>query len=163
MTSSKFFKLSTIALLLLNVGLICFLIFNRPPHPHHGMQHKGAHPPKMHEGPKQQIIKDLNFDESQITKYEALIADHVDKIASKDKTVKELKQQLYSSLSDSNSVLKTDIVDSLVACQREIEIIHFNHFKDIKGICKENQMDEFEALSKKLEQYFKGPKKPIKK
>lgn len=111
------------------------------------------------DGPKNIIIERLNFDDNQIIDYEKLIHQHRKDIRENDLKILALKNELYLLL------IKNEVessIDSLTTeigkIQRNIEKIHFSHFQDIKALCNQEQMDEFEILSKELAGIFNHKK-----
>ena len=145
MKKNKLSAFLIITLVCTNLILV-FILFSR------------GHPPE----PKKHIIKTLNFDKEQVLKYENLIKEHRHKISSLDQKIKDLKVNLYNSLSKTeNSVLPDSLSSEIAVLQKEIELTHYNHFKDIQKICRKDQLPSFNALSKDFAKLFsrKGPKK----
>ncbi|WP_165395961.1 periplasmic heavy metal sensor [Flavobacterium sp. J27] len=113
--------------------------------------------------PKEIIIEKLHFDSKQIAQYEALIATHRNTINTLDSTIKKLKRELYATLIENETPTnKTDsLFQAITEKQMAIEKVHFNHFLDIKKICKEEQLADYENLTAELAKIFsnKPPKK----
>lgn len=153
MEKSKLLTITIIGLLLLNFATIGFLFLNSP--------NKEHHPPMDRMRPRDMIVQKLHFDESQKKEFEKLIEWHKDEIQKYDEEIRKSKIELYDLLL--NNVIDIKEKDSLIAeiirNQKEIEAVHFKHFEDIKKLCKENQKDDFNNLSKDLARIF-GPNKP---
>lgn len=131
-----------IGLVLLNLVLIWFFVFNKP------------HDTK-HEGPKKVIIQKLDFDENQIKDYEKLINWHRTEIKKNEVKLFELKDKLYSTLlTDDSLKIKDSLIQQIGIFQTEIEYIHYKHFSDIKKLCKPNQLKKFEAFSLEITNLF---------
>ena len=81
MNKLKLLTYSVIGLLLLNVGIICFLFFSRP----------NRNPEQNNRRPKEIIIEKLHFDANQIDKYESIIKMYKDQIDILDSRNKEIK------------------------------------------------------------------------
>ena len=156
MSKLRILTLSVIGLILLNISLIVFISLHQPPHPP-----KEMHPYLKHEGPKQLIIDQLHFDEQQINAYEKLIDEHQELIKSLDKNIRAAKNNLYAELNKDNSSIKDSIIQSISAYQSQIELTHYNHFLEIKKLCKPNQINNFKLLTKDLAKYFGPNKKPL--
>lgn len=120
-------------LLTSNLILLGFIFFSRPPRP---------------PMPKQFIIKKLGFDKVQIEKYEGLIKTHQEAMFQLESKMKVSKKELYSSLSRYDDMQANDsLLAELGKTQIEIEKLHYQHFSEIKKICRKEQIPAFEALS----------------
>jgi hypothetical protein len=130
-----------IGLLVINMLLIGYVFFtkNKPP---------------RHEGPKKIIAERLHFDAQQINEYNKLIEIHQEKITEKDSQIRLAKNELYGCINSNNGTLKDSLENRLGQLQIEIEKIHYNHFLDIKKLCRENQLNDFNALLKDMAQLF---------
>ncbi len=146
MDKVKLLTYAVIGLLLLNVGIICFLFFSRP----------NRNPEENHRRQKEFIAEKLHFDANQNEKYESIIPIYKNKIDSLDAINRKLKSELYSQLKLPvvNTIVKDSIINLFLANQKQIELLHFKHFQDIKSICKSSQLDDFNALTQKLGKMF---------
>ena len=137
---------SVIGLLLLNIGIICFLYFSRP----------NRKLEQINKSPKEIIIEKLHFDTNQIDKYETVIKIYKDQIDSLDFRNKEIKSELYSQLKSPvvAKAKKESIINLFLANQKRIEELHFKHFQDIKNICKASQLKDFNILTEELGKMF---------
>ncbi len=144
MNRLKFFKLLSLALLLINVLLIGFLIVNRP---------------SSRNGPERRVIEQLDLTPDQITTYKTAIGTHKVKMEEANQTIRQLKKELYEGLGNGMSEEKqTLIVDKLGAQKKEIETIHLNHFREIKELCTPEQQQKFKELSTELARFFSHPR-----
>lgn len=111
---------------------------------------KGKHK-QFVEGPKGIIIERLDLDKQQIAAYEKLIGQHKKDIRASDQKIIQLKKELYNLLLNESNEQKSDSLTAEIGrIQKQIETIHFKHFKDIKVICKPDQMEQFNSLVGKL-------------
>lgn len=154
MEKQKLITFSIIALLLINLGTLGFLVFSGS---------KDRHFPP-HEGkrePKYLIIERLHLDEKQQADYEIFIEDHQAKIQAAEDKIRDAKNELYSMLN--SDTIDTEKKDSLILAlsihQEEIETIHFNHFGDIKKLCRKEQLADFSELTEELSRLFSKPQK----
>ncbi len=142
MNKVKALSFISIGLLVLNLLLIWFIFSHRP-------NHGGK------EGPKKIIIEKLHFDESQTKAYEVLIDAHRKDIQRSETQMMALKNQLYGSLQTGKN---TDASDSLILeigrVQMEMEDINFNHFNEIKQLCKPDQLIYFDELCGEIASLF---------
>jgi hypothetical protein len=111
-------------------------------------------PPKR-EGPRNEIIQHLQFDEQQIKSYDTLIKQHRKAIRQLDADMLTIKKELYAQLTKPQDSLLTDSLLSLLSSkQLAIESLHFAHFKDIHSLCKPTQEDLFVELTQDLHRLF---------
>ena len=116
---------------------------------------------KKHASPKDVVLEALDFDETQQNQYEASIKNHRNQINNKDQEIRAKKEQLYLLLNEPNDTLKSQIMTDLSSLKSDIERIHFNHFLEIKSICRVDQLDRYTSLTQQLGGLFapKGPKR----
>jgi hypothetical protein len=151
MDKIKLLTYSVIALLLLNLATIGFVV-SKP-----GDRNRAE--------PTEIIIEKLNFDGSQQKKYKQLIYWHRKRINELDRKIWETKKELYSQLLKNEIGTKTN--DSLIATlsgyQKQIEATHFQHFQDIKKLCRKDQLNSFDELTNELSNMFanRPPPKPM--
>ena len=143
LTKTNFWRIAALALLLLNVSLIVFFVTQ--PHPGRG------------EGPQKIIVERLHFDAQQAAAYEQLIQQHRTDIRAKRREMQEAKQQLYGILQGSDLSQKDSLTQRVGQLQVEMENIHFGHFQDIRNLCKSDQIEDFNALTGDLAEFFAPP------
>jgi protein CpxP len=126
----------------INIGVVSMMVFRKPPHP-------------MHHEPKTLIIEKLQFDATQIVKYEKLIAGHRKDINSTEQQIHGLKNELYYLLNEAlNEPKKDSLISEIGNCQVKIEEIHYKHFMDLKGICTKAQLPLFKKLTVEIARLF---------
>jgi len=144
MKNLKYLQLIIILLVISNILLVLFIFLRKPPRP---------------EGPKNIIIERLHFDQRQIDEYELLIDQHRKDIQRNEEEMMTLKSALYKTLLNENAVEKDSLIQLIGKKQEEAEMINYNHFADIKKICKSDQQKHFKALVHDLGRLF-SHKKP---
>ncbi|MEC4003482.1 hypothetical protein OX283_002330 [Flavobacterium sp. SUN052] len=143
MNKTKLLTFSVIALLLLNFGILAFLFLSGP----NGRKHT----------PREVVIHKLHFDTNQIADYDKLITVHKEKIKSLNDSIKNCKNELYSQLKTTENKSVTDgLFLKIAQFQSQIEQTHFNHFLDIKKLCKPNQFKDYNELTTKLSEMFQS-------
>jgi periplasmic protein CpxP/Spy len=153
MTKMKLLSMAVIGLLLINIGILAFLFLSKPMHsPIDGPRGKG-------EGPKLIIIEKLHFDKEQVTQYEKLIDLHQKTVRELDGQIRETKNQLYATLAAENDKNTDSLQNKLGEIQRQIESAHYNHFEEIKKLCKPGQTEYFKNLTGELAKFFAPGKK----
>lgn len=139
-------------MLLINVGIIGYIFYTDgiP------LSIKGK------EMPRDVVIKKLVFDDQQIKAYEVLIKGHQEKIRFLNDAIRTKKNELYSHLKDNASPIShTDsLIKQIADYQTQIEITHYNHFLDIKKICRPEQMENYNELTTELAKIFSHPRRP---
>ena len=147
MEKTKLLTIAVIGLLIINFGTLGFLLLNG----------KGHRPPQEgRQKPKEIIIEKLHFDEAQQKDYAKLIKWHHGEITRLDDQIRQTKNELYSQLNQGETNVKTkdSLVSLLAGYQKQIEETHFKHFEDIKKLCRQNQMENFNALTEELSKIF---------
>jgi hypothetical protein len=151
MTKTRLLTIAVIGLLLVNLGILAFLFFRQPAHPPMGGPGRSG---PGGEGPKKIIIERLHFDTEQAAQYEKLIVAHRKQISELGDQIRETKNSLYSTLSSTTQLNKDSLETRLGEIQKQIESTHYNHFADIKKLCKPDQLKDFNALTKELARFF---------
>lgn len=148
MSKTRLVSLFSIGLLIVNIALIWILFIRKPVPPMHRR-------PGNHDGPEQIVIDKLNLNGEQIKKYEEYISWHKQRISSSEHKLLTLKQQLYLRLSEDNAAISNDsLLNEIGKEQVQIELIHFQHFQDIKELCNDDQKPAFEEFSKNITELF---------
>lgn len=153
MSKIKLLTISVIGLMIVNLGMVAFLLLQKPPFRPDGR------PPLEKTGPKKIIIDKLHFDAEQAVQYEHLIDQHQLIIKPLNDSIKIVKNNLYQSLANENDSIKNSLIAKLGLLQRQVELTHYEHFLAIKKLCKLDQLEDFNKLSKELAGFFAPPKK----
>ncbi len=153
MERTKLLIILVICLVLLNLGLLTYILF--------GSEKAQRPEPGRKPRPREIIIEKLKFNDEQIEKYTELIKEHRAMISELEKGNIKLKNKLYQCLltSPKNKQVKDSIIYLLGENQKLIENVHFNHFADIKQLCEPKQMEFFEELATELSGIFGPPRK----
>lgn len=141
---TKFLTLSVFALLLLNIAFLAFTFFSK------------KHKPNERKMPREIVIEKLHFDENQIIEYDKIIKEHQKAIIDLDVSIRDTKNELYQLLNVDtiNSVQKDNLFLKLADYQKQIETTHFNHFLEIKNLCKKEQLTDYKELTNELGRIF---------
>jgi len=134
-----------IALAVLNVILVTFLFIKKS---------------KKRIRPREVVIEKLDFTPQQIERYDELITVHKANVKKSGRSIQFAKQALYNQLAmkEQNATVLDSLKDKISLAQRNIENIHYNHFLDIKKICRPKQQPAFDALTVEISQIF-NPRK----
>ncbi len=137
MNKSKFLLLIIVVLLLINVVLV-FQYFNR---------HK--------RDPKTFIIEKLHFDKEQQEKYEVYVQKHRKDVNENEAILNRQKSALYATLQkEMDSALVDSFLTVIVAQQYVAEQINYQHFLEIKNLCKPEQQADFNELTHEITHLF---------
>lgn len=143
MSKIKILSIAVIALIILNICTLGFFVSKAPKRP-------------KFKQPKKVVIQKLKFDTEQVNLYNELIKSHSEKVNALDNQIINDKKELYKLLSQPNNSNKVDSITTAISLHiTEIEKTHFNHFVAIKTLCKKDQLQDFNNLSKELTQIFK--------
>ncbi|MCX6148281.1 MAG: hypothetical protein NTW25_13690 [Candidatus Kapabacteria bacterium] len=146
MNKVKLLTILAIGLLITNIALVAFVFFR---------DNEGPRPDK-----KKVIIENMKFDETQIKEYERLVQLHRRGINEADKEIRELKTELYYTLSNNaDQRTKDSLFLELSIIQNKIEHIHYTHFQAIRNLCRPDQKTLFENFTKELVKLFGPPPK----
>lgn len=161
MSKIKLLTIAVIGLLVVNIGIVGYLLMKKKPNPPEGRPPMGmdGKPPGKKDGPKKIITERLHFDKEQIAQYEKLIEEHQVYVKALNDNIKIAKNNLYRSLANENVAGKDSLIASLGSFQKQIELVHYEHFASLKKICKPNQLNDFNELTKELARFFAPGKK----
>ena len=136
MNDSRFLKIVIVILLIINIGSISFMWLHHPP------------PPPMHERDALHfMIHELNLSDSQQSQFEKLKNAHhemMDKLQEDGRGFHNRYFDLLHSAADSVTVAQ--MADSISSNQKQIELITFYHFKNVRAILTADQQKKFDEL-----------------
>ena len=110
--------------------------------------------------PKEMIIAQLDFDETQIKAYESLIHEHRNEVRSVELKLMSAKTRLYKKGLLSNEASENGDFSEVTVLYQNLEQAHLQHFTAVKALCSEEQLSKFEELIPKLAEFFRP--KPLK-
>lgn len=163
MSKLKLLGIAVAGLIIMNLGLLGFLFFAKPPKPETPQAQERPFGPPPRE-PRAVIIERLHFDKEQAAQYEILVQQHRSTINETDREIRETKNNLYATLSSGNNTVADSLQNVLSQLHRKIEDTHYNHFAAIKKLCRPDQLPYFNELTKELAGFFapgrNGPPPP---
>jgi len=135
-------------LLLINLILVALLFFGKPDnHARH---------------PENYIKQKLDLTSEQNDAFKKLIKDHRSEINRILDAKRQIQTELFVSLNAPENTERRDVLyKELGDLQISAEQVNVNHFMDIKSLCTENQLDQFQELTKELPNLFQ-PRRPKK-
>lgn len=156
MSKSKLLIFAVISLFVINIITLLFFVIK-------DSNKKPRHDKGPRRSPKDFVIEKLEFDKEQVASYESTIKKHGDSVTKIDKEIFFLKNSLYNELSNSSNKKLTDSLFVQIANNQSIiEKLHYNHFLEIKKICKPEQLNNYKSLTNELTKLFSSqkPQKP---
>lgn len=151
MSKVKLLSVAVALLLVTNFVVLFLLLKVNAEHPH---RQSGRAEPKMI------VIDRLHLDKMQVEQYEKLVLGHRSDVRGLEAKIRDAKTRLYGTLVKENKVEKEILEDSLAHLQRQMEDVHYNHFVEIKRLCKPDQLQYFNELTGDLANFF-SPKKKL--
>lgn len=147
MNKLRLISLIAICLFISNLAWMYFFVFQRP---------------ARRIEPKKIVIERLHLDDAQIKGYDKLIEWHQNEITKTENTIKLIKNDLYRNLSSNTRQQSIDsLINELGKVQVVVENIHYKHFEEIKKLCKDKQLQDFDSLTHDIAKIFAKP--PIKR
>lgn len=151
MSKTKFLTYIIIGLAIINIILLGFMVF----HPK-----GGGH----NDRPKRNVLKHLNFNDTQLKAYDGLIEEHQVGVKAKNAQLNTLKNKLYETLKvNASTEQKDSLIQELGNTYIAIEVVHYEHFEAIKALCKEEQVEGFDNLVEELSELFKNRDRQTKR
>lgn len=142
-----------VLLLLLNFGTLGFLFFAGRGGPPHGPRF-GKH------GPAQLIIQELELDEQQQKTFDTMREQHHSNMVSLDKQMEVTAKRYLSHVSLSNSTKTDSLQQAIGKLEMQRASVTYQHFKDLRAICKPAQQEKFDALLPELFRMITSPPPP---
>jgi len=133
----RIWQWAVLLLVLCNIGLI-ITIWLRPLH--------GGPPP--HGGPRDFVIQQLKFTEDQVKKYDVLIQEHQKAMQKLRHDANELRTELFANLKNENqnNTVSDSLARLIANSQKEIELVTYNHFAQVRALCTDAQMKDFDNI-----------------
>jgi hypothetical protein len=149
-------KWSVVVLAVLNIVLMLFMWMGPRG------RHRGLPPHRGEGGPKEMIIHELGFNETQIKKYEELVEQHRSGMRNFDKKGREIREN-YFKLMTSDSLdykAKENFETAIAENQKSIEAFTFDHFRQVRVLCNEEQKKKFDKMIGEIMMHMRGPHGP---
>lgn len=132
MNSNLIKNVVIVLLVIVNAGCLFFLWKTKAP----------QHGPRGERGPKNFIIKELNLDEKQQAIYMELIKEHRAQMKEGQECMRTYRDSLVSLMQQNDTAGVQLYASKLGACQQDIEMNTFNHFKKLGEICTAGQKEK---------------------
>ena len=136
MTRQVLLAVAVVVLLVLN-GITLAMLF--------GGHHPPVGPPAKG-GPKLIVIERLGFDPDQVARYEGLIVEHRATIDEKDAAIRAARIALFTDLREPSPLDRDSLITVITGLQASVERIHYDHFADVRALCRPEQLPKFDEL-----------------
>ncbi len=159
-------------LLGLNITVLASIWMTNKKIDHRQMNH---HESPMPEGPKhnrpephnriEHVFKsELGFSDDQMKQFKILKEEHRENTKKYLRELKELKKEMFTSISDENNINGEAITKEIGEKQTALELLTLHHFTDLRNLCNEDQKKQFDEIldqmSKRFSKHQKPPMKP---
>ena len=118
--------------------------------------------PRMGEGerPNEFIEKSLHFSQDQVKAFDVLRGRHHDSILMLQKQGQDLRKEYFDNLkhpetADTNRV--NAIAVSIADNQKEVELVTYRHFRQVRALCDEKQKPIFDNIIDDVLRMMSGP------
>lgn len=147
MSKDKFLTIAIMLLILLNLGLLAIIFLTRPPHP--------LEPWKI-------VVRQVGFTDQQQQQYFALRDAHRNEMHRLDDQFGETLRDYFDLLKGiPNPSLEDSLLTRLGRIEREKAMITFGHFREVKSLCRPDQVDAFNRILPELTRVVLPPKKDL--
>lgn len=139
METTRFLKIVIIILLLINTGTLLFIWTQ-------GSHH--APPPPPRESVFDFLTRELQLDKQQQEQYEQLRDEHHQAVENLQENSRKLHRQYFELLNVSavDSMKVNSMADSMASVQKQIELVTFYHFRQVRSICRPEQQKKFDEV-----------------
>ncbi len=149
----RYLFLVIIVLIVLNMATLVMLWLGGPQRP---AQHRGPGRPKQERAQIQRLLKnELGFDDKQAEQYLKLRQEHREQTRQLNDEMRRIKKQMFDEVLE--DIPQPMLSDSLLKLtqkkQSKIEQLTYQHFLDLKKLCKPEQKDKLKLL---MHEMFRG-------
>jgi predicted S18 family serine protease len=148
-------KINTLYVLV--IGLILLNAYFLFSHFNSGMPPR----PPMRGDFKQELIEELQLDETQAKTLNQLARRHHQHIQQLEDSILDAKESYYTaSLGEQDSVKSKLYLNQIIALHQKIEQVNIAHFSEIRNLCKTEQRAKFNSLIPRIADFFRNPGTP---
>lgn len=89
----------------------------------------------------------LQFDEQQSRAFDALKKEHHQKMTEKNEEIRKLKDRFFEGIKNDTLVSESHIISQQIGTMvSEIEMMTFDHFKEVRALCRPDQKKKFDEI-----------------
>ena len=117
---------------------------------------------KIHPAPQQAsayIIKELSLNDKQQEQYNVMIQQHRKQSRLIQEQIRNCKDSFFNLLSheNTNDSIKNNLSAKIASLNSELDIITYDHFKEVRKICTPEQQQKFDGILKEVLRMMAGP------
>ncbi|WMJ72633.1 Spy/CpxP family protein refolding chaperone [Cytophagaceae bacterium ABcell3] len=145
MQTVKFLKIAVVLLLIINIATLTYMFYlsDRPTH-------------ERIRRPHTMLIERLNMTEDQQEKYEQLRSEYRQELRTLRIEKMKARKQTFLLLQDTqpDTMKAQNLTREAADIQQQMELITFNHFKNIKNFLTEEQKEQFNEFVGEMSERF---------
>ncbi|MES2389413.1 MAG: periplasmic heavy metal sensor [Bacteroidota bacterium] len=147
-----FLKYIILVLVLLNLSTLGWLVFFRSP----------GNSGNRHESPAEYLTRELSLSPEQEEAYEEMRFHHHEAVEGFRRKAGGFRRSIHKILKGQalDSLRIIALSDSVGACQRNIELVTFYHFKEVRALCNAEQQQKFDSVIDEALQMMTPPHGP---
>lgn len=138
----KLLTIVVVALLLLNFGTLGFMWTHSrgPGGPPDGPGHR---PDLFHF-----MVNELQMTKEQEAQYDVMRRAHHEKVVELQEASRKLHDKFFNLLqgAETDSILVNQLADSIASNQKQVDLITFRHFQQVRSICTPPQQKKFDEV-----------------
>jgi len=124
---------------------------------------KNGRKERRSKGRDQFIINKIGLDSTQATQFRAMKESHLEEIASYRDELNSHRKEMFSQLNNDTFDID-DYSQKMSLIQSEMDKMAFNHFKEMRSICRSEQLEKFDQVMQRImsrmpKKHKKGKKK----
>ena len=160
--NNRVLLLITSVLLIANIGLLYYFVFNKPAHPPRPSEKE------MHDMAIEKVKNEVGLNDEQAVAYDSLRTQQFRRMRPLSKDITKSKEDFFSLIYQqgvSDSVLNS-YASKIGEKQVELDLSTFHYFQSIKELCKEEQKPKMDSFIKQIVKRIisnNGPRRPSDK
>ena len=108
------------------------------------------------------LKEELNLSEQQVAEFNEIRSRNFEKQSKLKKMIQNLKDAMNTEMfnKDTNDEKIKSLAKQIVQNEYKMEMLRFDQAKELKAVCKPEQLEKFEDLVKEIRDYFKPDNQP---
>lgn len=155
--NNKWWAIIVVLLIVLNTATLTFFWFERK-------NNSAQLPPQNNRGgARAYLTKELALDSLQQLEYAKLLEQHQQQTREIKTQIRDAKDAFFSLLANSATSAETinQAAKHAVEVEQQLDILTFNHFKDIRAICNTTQQKKFDIIIKNAVKMMGPQQRPL--
>lgn len=148
-TKNKLLGAVIITLVIINTLVLLFILLKKDQPPHELPGPKGP--------PRDLIAEQLGFSPEQKDAFFILKKEHAGLNDDFRRQIKEKREQLFAEIKNGNDSLADALASEIGSLHKKMEINNYLHFKKVRAICHEDQLEGFDRLVQEIPKHMGPP------